>query len=141
VFDEDGGALPYGVREWDPADPRSNARYLAQIRFVNRQMDQLLSRMLSGDRRPIIVIQGDHGPLIVSNGTKQYEFGILNALLLPDGGTDALYPSISPVNTFRLILDRYFGTRLGLLPDRGYRIRETPTTLEFLPAEADSAGR
>ena len=54
---------------------------------------------------------------------------------------DALYPSISPVNTFRLILDRYFGTRLGLLPDRGYRIRETPTTLEFLPAEADSAGR
>jgi hypothetical protein len=29
-----------------------------------------------------------------------------------------LYPEITPVNSFRLILDYFFDTRLGLLPDK-----------------------
>jgi len=38
---------------------------------------------------------------------------------LPDpDGQAAFYNSISPVNTFRLILDTYFGESLGLPPDR-----------------------
>ena len=48
-------------------------------------------------------------------------FPILNAYHLPDGGAARLYPTISPVNTFRVILDRYFGARHDLLPDRSYR--------------------
>jgi len=46
---------------------------------------------------------------------------ILNAYALP--GVDpaqALYPSISPVNSFRVVLNRYFGTDLPLLEDRSY---------------------
>ena len=45
---------------------------------------------------------------------------ILNAYFLPNGGEKYLYPDITPVNSFRLILDLYFGTDLGLLEDRSY---------------------
>ena len=59
----------------------------------------------------IIVLQADTG---TGSGS---EYKILNAYYLPSVGYDSLYPTISPVNTFRLIFDTYFGTSLGLLPD------------------------
>jgi hypothetical protein len=46
--------------------------------------------------------------------------GILNAYFLPDGKYDRFYESISPVNSIRLILNRYCGARFELLPDRAY---------------------
>ena len=44
--------------------------------------------------------------------------GILNAYHLPGVDAKDLYPGITPVNTFRLILKVYFGANLELLPDR-----------------------
>ena len=46
--------------------------------------------------------------------------GILNAYYLPDLDNNPLYPSITPVNSFRLVFNLYFGTDLELLPDRIY---------------------
>jgi len=45
---------------------------------------------------------------------------ILNAYYLPRGGQDLLYENISPVNSFRLIFDYYFGGNFGLLEDGSY---------------------
>ncbi|MCZ6529467.1 MAG: hypothetical protein O6949_03925 [Chloroflexi bacterium] len=42
---------------------------------------------------------------------------ILNALLLP-GGTEAIYPHITPVNTFRVVFNQVFGGNYERLPDR-----------------------
>jgi hypothetical protein len=44
--------------------------------------------------------------------------GILNAYLLPGVESVPLYPSITPVNSFRVVFNAYFGTNLPLLPDR-----------------------
>ena len=44
----------------------------------------------------------------------------MNAYLLPGGGDETLHQSITPVNTFRLILDYYFGATYELLEDRSY---------------------
>ncbi len=44
----------------------------------------------------------------------------LNAYYFPDGGSPQVYDSVSPVNTFRIIFNRYFGADLPLLPDRHY---------------------
>ena len=44
---------------------------------------------------------------------------ILNAYYLP-GHADALYPSISPVNSFRVALNEYFDASLPLLEDVNY---------------------
>ena len=44
---------------------------------------------------------------------------ILNAYDLPKGDT-TLYASLSPVNTFRLVLDNYFNQHYPLLEDVSY---------------------
>jgi hypothetical protein len=75
--------------------------------------------------KPIIVVQGDHG-------VKGYNRGsILNAYYLPGGVEKKLYPTITPVNTFRLILDNYFGKQYPLLKDISY---DTPLEyFDFTP--------
>jgi hypothetical protein len=45
---------------------------------------------------------------------------ILNAYLLPENDNAMLYAEITPVNTFRIVLDQYFGVDLPLLDDRIY---------------------
>ena len=45
---------------------------------------------------------------------------ILNAYYLPGNGGNSLYPAISPVNTFRVVFNAYFGGRFPLLPDTSY---------------------
>ena len=45
---------------------------------------------------------------------------ILNAYYMPQGKTDLLYPAITPVNSFRVIFNTYFGTNYRLLPDQTY---------------------
>jgi hypothetical protein len=42
---------------------------------------------------------------------------ILNAYYFP-GGNDDLYPTITPVNTFRLIFNKYFDQDYPLLEDK-----------------------
>jgi hypothetical protein len=44
----------------------------------------------------------------------------LNAYYLPNIDADALYSSITPVNSFRLIFNLYFETDFNLLPDKSY---------------------
>ena len=44
----------------------------------------------------------------------------MNAYLLSDRGRDLLYPSITPVNSFRVIFDTYFDGHYGLLEDISY---------------------
>lgn len=62
---------------------------------------------------PIIVLQSDHGAEPMRNA-------ILAATYLPDSGAANLYPSMSSVNTFRVVFNTYFGTDLPLLPDISY---------------------
>ena len=75
---------------------------------------------------PIIIIAGDHGSGVLTDHHSleatdiKERFSILNAYYLPDDGEQDLYPSITPVNTFRVIFNRYFGTDLPLLPDASF---------------------
>ena len=49
-------------------------------------------------------------------------YSIFNACLFPDGGDKNLYDSISPVNTFRVLFNHYFGTDYPLLEDRSFYV-------------------
>ena len=108
-------------------------RYTDQVRYLNQRLLQTVDVIRSRSHRPVLIIlQGDHGPRSLSDweGSEQLSrrqlmlmerMSILNAYLLPDAaGPQRLYPEISPVNSFRLILNRYFGQRYDLLPDRVY---------------------
>jgi hypothetical protein len=96
--------------------------YRAQARFLGRRVAETVEKILArSPEPPIIVIQGDHGPNSTWPTVDPAErLPILNALYLPGGGERLLYPEISPVNTFRVVLDFYFGERLPLLPDEHY---------------------
>jgi hypothetical protein len=76
--------------------------------------------------RPILILQADHGPgssqhpLILERSNVLERLAILNAYYFPDRNYEALYPDITPVNTFRVVLNTTFGTDLELLEDRNY---------------------
>ena len=96
--------------------------YLNQVEYISREILAILDVIQQeSDTPPIIIVQGDHGPPPDLTNDPAIKMPILNAYYLP--GVDpeqALYPSISPVNSFRVVLDRYFGANLPLLEDRSY---------------------
>jgi hypothetical protein len=75
---------------------------------------------------PVIIIQGDHGPWLQPRAKR---FWILNAYYLP-GHMDNLYPDLSPVNTFRLVFNAYFGGKYDMLADVSY-FSPVPRLYEF----------
>ena len=101
--------------------------YRNQILYINQQIRKTVDQILEkSESPPVIVLQGDHGPGSQLNweSAAQSEIwervSILNAYHLPSGGNEDLYDSISPVNTFRIILNRFFGYQYELLEDRSY---------------------
>jgi hypothetical protein len=113
--------------------------FVDQLAFTDREMETFLAPLvaLPEASRPIIIIQADEGPYpprfardtvafdwsTASGSELEIKYGILNAMLLPGVDRAAVYPSISSVNTFRLVFDRYFDANLPLLPDRSFTSR------------------
>jgi hypothetical protein len=101
--------------------------YQNQLTFMNKKVLDAIDVLLAEPGMPpIIVLQGDHGPWFQPNNE---HVRILNAYYLP-GKNDKLYPQISPVNTFRLIFDEYFGGQYSMLPDASY-FSPVPNLYEF----------
>lgn len=118
VFGADGETI--GVVSWrtEPAVVQRE-KYLNQVKFVNKKVETLVDQILSKSQSaPIIILQADHGSRLF--GDMKDTMRILNAYYLPHGGDKVLYDSISPVNTFRVMFNFYFGADYGLLSDQSY---------------------
>jgi hypothetical protein len=103
--------------------------YTNQVTYLNTRMEQILGTLISESATPpVIILQGDHGPWMQPENKR---FWILNAYYLP-GHTSELYNSISPVNSFRIVLDDYLGTTYGLLDDKSY-FSPIPYIYDFKP--------
>jgi len=95
-------------------DKYSREGYILQVEFVNNQMLPILADIIKKSKNPpIIILEGDHG-------YKSDEFSNLEAYFVPSLAKDSLYPSITPVNSFRLIFNNIFGMGYPLLPDISY---------------------
>src|SRR4030095_526406 len=91
--------------------------YINQLAFLNTKLLEMIDTILAeSETPPIIILQGDHGPWSQPN---PQHFFILNAYHLPGHNTE-LYPQLSPVNSFRIIFNDYFGGRYDMLPDVTY---------------------
>ena len=95
--------------------------YREQYLFITHEIEKVVDALLKNSAtKPIIIIQSDHG-------IKPYHLGIegaqdewrkiFNAYYLPGEGEKHLYESISPVNSFRVIFNYYFGAQYKLLED------------------------
>ena len=76
----------------------------------------------------------------VENTNIEERMSILNAYYFPDQEYSHLYPDITPVNSFRIILDQYLGTNLGLLEDRRsyFSLMETPYDFVDVTSEVNN---
>ncbi len=124
VFGPDGRCLPLA---------EANARggfqgYIDQVAYADRIIEDLVDALQSHASPPVILIQADEGPY----PQRDYEIpwqdaeakdlriktGILNAYYFPDGDYGSLYSDISPVNSYRVLFNKYFGAEYPILPDR-----------------------
>jgi hypothetical protein len=100
--------------------------YISSVKLAERLTEGIINKILASTKageKPIIIVQSDHGPMCISKDYDKYYNGrmrIFNAYYLPDMNNKELYESISPVNSFRVIFNDYFGTKFPLLPDRAY---------------------
>ncbi len=100
--------------------------YAGQAQYISKRMLQAIDALTAGSSKPIIIIQGDHGSksrLSINSLAKtdiNECFPNLNAYYVPDSIRNKLYPSITPVNSFRIVLTDLFGANLPVLPDRNY---------------------
>jgi hypothetical protein len=125
VFLEDGTFAP------------GSATLESQLRYTNDRVSRFVTKALAGpeSERPIIILQADEGPYpsryetdtsgfdwaSATDDEVAVKFGILSALYLPGAEGAAPLPStLSPVNTFREVLRRYYGVAVENLPDRSY---------------------
>lgn len=134
VFDRHGN-IRHDVRlalhfETKTGGWRNKRDYLGQLIFLNRKMREVIDRLIADSATPpVIIVQADHGSATYRRGNVPAEgqtdlirerMPILNAYLVPDACKKRLYPSISPVNSFRLLFATLFGADLEPLPDRQY---------------------
>ncbi len=136
IFDREGNFIHQSITNSNPDVQKVHQRWLDQVIFTNKALTDLINKLLSKSAvAPIIILQGDEGPFpyryIIdefhfnwkSQATLEelsQKFGILNAYYLPNIGDKNLYDSISPVNSFRIIFNKYFGFSFDLLPDKVY---------------------
>jgi len=113
-------------RRINPVAPKhgslnEDSLYINQVVFTNKWIKALAIAANKSFSRPrVVIIEGDHGwrDLNISQETiYDKEFMNLNSYFFSDNDYRLLYDSISPVNSFRIVLNKYFGTALPLLKD------------------------
>ena len=103
--------------------PKVVEGYLTDITCINKELlvgiDDILARDTSD---PVIIIQADHGAPIGESDSREKDllahFAILNVIRFPAGCGGQFYPSVSAVNTFRMVFSCIEEELVPLLPDR-----------------------
>ncbi len=119
--------------------------YGDQVVFAAKRLKQLIDTLLADpDYRPVIVLQTDEGPYAnekledspvlfdYKTAPKDHlrgKYMILNAYYFPGVPHNRLYPSITPVNSFRLLFNLYFNAKFPLLSDRHFARRPEGTRI------------
>jgi hypothetical protein len=96
--------------------------YLSNVEFIDSQITAVFKEIIARSTTPpVIIVMGDHGPSgVPSKDQPHLRMSILNAYYVNDAAKEDLYPSITPVNSFRVVLNNYFGTSYPLLEDVSY---------------------
>lgn len=93
--------------------------YLAQLKYSNTLLKKIIPFISKkSNTEKVVIIQGDHGYRDYDESvSKEKQFMNLNTYYFSDGDYNNLYEGISPVNSFRVILNKYFSQSFPLLKD------------------------
>lgn len=122
VFSKNGVNLDlptsYGPDGKGPSAKDYAEGYRSQLDYIDKQLIPILKTIQENSATPpIIIVQGDHG-------VDPKRSFILNAYYLPGESKRIVWQNISPVNTFRVILNSYFQGKLEILPDINYASKD-----------------
>jgi hypothetical protein len=141
LFGPGGSELDYHedlTLYWYEVEPENFVEYYGyQIDYLNQEVLTTIDAILSGTKKPVVIIlQSDHGDDKYLDWDAPTTQGVnvrsanLNAIYFSDTSYDELYPSITPVNTFRVLLNHWFGTQYPLLEDKVF-FHEHPLSTPF----------
>jgi hypothetical protein len=95
----------------------NKSRYLEQVQYANSLIYKIIKASNQKYPRPrVVIIEGDHGYRALQPD-RDSPFMNLNTYYFSDHDYKYLHDSISPVNTFRVILNKYFQSDFLLLKD------------------------
>lgn len=128
IFNEKGDIIDY--KEDDFRSFKTHvSKYYAQVKFLNNQILKVINKIIKNSKtKPIIILQSDHGSdmffkdsyvkLSISEPLRSIQImeriENLNAIYLPykTKNSSELIKDLTPVNTFRLIFNEFFGDTL-----------------------------
>jgi hypothetical protein len=92
--------------------------YTQQVMYANKVIRELVDWIkLHNKKNTVIIIEGDHGFRDFPPSMNSFHFPNFNAVYFPDKHYNQFYPQLTPVNTFRIVFNHYFGQNLPLLKD------------------------
>ena len=128
--------------------------YTGQVTFTNHAILAFIdARLAAPGPKPIIILQSDEGPwpkrfagdevarlgrdvsnvlwTKASEADLQEKMAIFSAIYMPGAEASVFPPDRTPVNTFREVLNREFGTSLPLLPNRYFVFQDNSNLYRF----------
>jgi hypothetical protein len=125
--------------------------FIDQVAYANRIIEDVVSHLQADDREPpVILIQSDEGPFPERDYDVAWQdspadelrikTGILNAYYFPNGDYASLSDDITPVNSYRVLFNTYFGTDFPLLSDRIFANPSDGKLFEFHDVTAKVRG-
>jgi hypothetical protein len=106
--------------------------YRSNTEFLDNRLPSILHAIIEkSDVPPIIVVMGDHGPATRSTITKQMRMATLNAYYVNGVAKAQMYPKMTPINAFRIILNAHFS--------EDYPLVEDDSLYAYKPAELEDA--
>jgi hypothetical protein len=119
VFNPDGTLITdkrYFVNDGLGIDQEfSHQGYDMQVEFINAQILPILKKLINNSKTPpVIILEGDHGYYDTDR------FANLMAYYGPQSMMEEMYPTISPVNSFRTVFRTVFNAETPNLPDVSY---------------------
>ena len=112
MFDENGKLLPLAQQD------EGVKGYLRQVQYSNKLIQQITDCLLSDTtRKKIIIFQGDHGYRDYPDAPVTTSYEALSAIYFYNKNYIGLKKNFSHVNTYRVIINNFFGGKLPLLQD------------------------
>lgn len=109
----------------DPNGWGNATRFAASVQCANQQLLEAVDMIVAADPTAVVIIQGDHGPNVnrpddrlPKEEFRKIRMSILSAIRLPPPCEVA--DDLTPVNTFRIVLNCIADAGFEILPNRSY---------------------
>jgi hypothetical protein len=133
------------INNWEYAAHETTS-YTDILQSANQVIESTVRKIITGSQvAPVVVLLSDHGIVPSLEAVKRkrsvfekyihypnksldqeyidacwYTVNNIEAFFLPAGGNTSVYPNMTPVNAWRMILNYYFGTDIPRTEDKSY---------------------